>query len=464
MNSCDTARPIRRRRASRALALALSAAVLAGAMPAAADEYELGPQDRIRLKIYEWRPSHDTIFEWTALNDQFTVAADGTLFLPFIGEIRAEGTLQGDLARTIAERLRNQMGLGRAPDVAVEIVQYRPFYIVGQVVQPGEFPYRPGLTVLQAVSIGGGLKSSEETASRLEREVIAVRGDLDLLSLSQIGLEARRARLQAELEDAPEIAFSEQLSALGQEPSIRMLMDQEQLIFEARRDGLATQVRALTELEAFLKEELTALEGQMVYYDKQIALVEKELSGVSALVSKGLAVAPREISLERSLTQAQSERLSASTSLMRARQEISRTQLAILELRNSRRNEVTVALRDTQAQLDELASRADTTVQLLHDSEVTAPRLLALRRQTERAEPTYTILRPGTEGTTEIPAEESTALEPGDTVKVELPLPDYERLDLMSRTPGALQGPDPISPSLTGGIAAADRARPASTN
>ena len=156
------------------VAAASLAAAAACPLPTVAAEYLLGPQDKVRLKVYEWRASRDVIFEWTALNDSFVVGADGTLFLPFVGQIRAQGTAPGDLARAIGDRLMQHMGLGRQPDVAVEVVQYRPFYIVGYVTQPGEFPYRPGLTVLQALGIAGGLRTHEEDMSRLEREVSRV--------------------------------------------------------------------------------------------------------------------------------------------------------------------------------------------------------------------------------------------------------------------------------------------------
>ncbi|RVB29302.1 polysaccharide export protein, partial [Mesorhizobium sp. M7A.F.Ca.CA.001.16.1.1] len=178
---------------------AASLAAAACPLPTVAAEYLLGPQDKVRLKVYEWRASRDVIFEWTALNDSFVVGADGTLFLPFVGQIRAQGTAPGDLARAIGDRLMQHMGLGRQPDVAVEIVQYRPFYIVGYVTQPGEFPYRPGLTVLQALGIAGGLRTREEDMSRLEREVIVGQGDVGLLALSNVSLLARKARLESEL-------------------------------------------------------------------------------------------------------------------------------------------------------------------------------------------------------------------------------------------------------------------------
>ena len=209
------------------VAAASLAAAAACPLPTMAAEYLLGPQDKVRLKVYELSASRDVIFEWTALNDSFVVGADGTLFLPFVGQIRAQGTAPGDLARAIGDRLMQQMGLGRQPDVAVEIVQYRPFYIVGYVTQPGEFPFRPGLTVLQAMGIAGGLRTREEDMSRLEREVIAGQGDVGLLALSNVSLLARKARLESELAGSDDIAFPAQLMDRASNETVAVAMEHE---------------------------------------------------------------------------------------------------------------------------------------------------------------------------------------------------------------------------------------------
>jgi polysaccharide export outer membrane protein/exopolysaccharide production protein ExoF len=415
----------------------LAAALAAGlaVFPAVAEEYLLGPQDRVRLKVYEWRASRDAIFEWTALNDQFTVGADGSLFLPFVGEIQAEGVRLGDLAGVIGQRLVQQMGLGRAPDVALEVVQFRPFYIVGDVMQPGEFPYRPGLTVLQALTIAGGLRTREDGSSRFEREVIAGQSDVDLLALSKVSLVARKARLEAELGGADQIAFPPLLTDRQGNATIATMMEQERVVFEARKQGISTQLRALSELRSFLEKEIASLETQLTFQDQQIELVKKELSGVSTLVDQGLAVAPREMSLERSLLEMQSGRLSAETALLRARQEMSRTDISILELRNQHANEAAAQLRETEAQLNEVNRREDTAVMLLHESESVAPRLLALRAEAAKAQPVLTIVHRSGEQTTETAATEATQVLPGDTVKVEIPLP--EGLDAFPATTGA---------------------------
>ncbi len=415
---------VRRPRLRAAAILALSFCLCVAGRPAAAAEaYLLGPQDKVRLKIYEWRASRDLIFEWTALNDQFTVSAAGTLSLPFVGDIKAEGVTPSDLALVIGDALMQRMGLGRRPDASVEVVQFRPFYILGHVAQPGEFPYRPGLTVLQALGIAGGLRMREDGYTRLEREVIAGKGEIGLFALNNVSLLARKARLEAELSGGGGIQFPSQLTEREADPSIALLMQQERAIFDARRQGLATQLQALEGLRDFLQAELVSLKAQLGYLDKQISLLEKELRNVSSLVDKGLAVAPRQMELERTFAQYQSNRLSAETSLLRAQQEISRTDLTIIELRNKFKNEATVTLRETQGQLDELSRKADTAMQLLYESQLAGPKLLAQRARTAKAQPIYTIVRPGAGGTMELAAAEATLVEPGDSIKVELPFP-----------------------------------------
>jgi polysaccharide export outer membrane protein len=395
-----------------------------GATPANSEDYVLGPQDKLRIKVYEWRASRDTIFDWAALNDVYTIGPDGSVSLPLIGAIKAAGLTTDKVADSIGNGLMKSVGLARAPNTAVEIVQFRPFYVVGKVMQSGEFAYRPGLTVLQALSLAGGLRIRDDKDQRFEREAIQARGDISLLGQSKINLLVRKARLEAELSHASEIRLPPELLPRLQDSTIAMIVKQEQMVFQARSDGLDTQVKALQNLREFLEKELTALEEQLVFLDKQIDSISKELKGVSALVDKGLAAAPREFSLERTLAQAQSERLSAETSLLRGRQEISRTDISILELQDGRKNEVTRDLRQTQAELDSLDSKAETARQLLYDSVVSAPALIARQDDVASLAPVFTIFRPVPEGPAmQLQASETTPVEPGDTIKVEIPMP-----------------------------------------
>jgi polysaccharide export outer membrane protein/exopolysaccharide production protein ExoF len=316
------------------------------------------------------------------------------------------------------------MGLGRRPDTSVQIVQFRPFYIVGRVDHPGEFPYRPGLTVLQALSVAGGLQKLSDALMRIERDAISARGELQVLGVQAINLRARRVRLEAELKQSDTLDFPRDPTAYPNDASAELAMQQEGLIFQVRREAFSTQIRVLEQLKSFLEKEVVSLAAQKQTEETQIQLVKKELSGVSTLVDKGLAAAPRQLGLERTVAQIEGERLRVETSLLRAKQEISRTEISMLELKNKRANDVSIELRETQAKLEELNRRTETADQLLYEAEVTAPQLLAEHARSRRVRPVYTIVRQREGNAFELSASESTAVEPGDTIKVERPFPN----------------------------------------
>lgn len=407
---------------------------------AAEDEYRLNVQDKVRLKVYEWRASRDEIYEWVALNAEYAVGAAGQLTLPLIGEVTAAGSTPKEVSKVIGERLRARIGLAEAPDVAIEVVQYRPIYVTGHVEKPGEYNYKPGLTVLQAVTLGGGiLRGAENVGSRLEREIITAKGEIDLLANEYTLLLARKARLEAELKRADTIEYPATLVERQKEPGVKLLMEQEQQIFQARKQGLETQLTALAQLKSFLEKEIVSLTGQLGKHDTQMQLVRQELETVTGLTEKGLATAPRRLAMERSVAQYEADHMRLESSILRARQDLSRTEINILELHNKRASEVTSELQATQAKLDQISQKSETSEKLLYESEVIAPRYLSDRGRFRRARPKYTIFRPDAGGSAQMEATETTTLQPGDTVKVELPSSEDGPLALPRDEPPRLQ-------------------------
>src|SRR5262245_64559726 len=79
----------------------LQASTCAAGQTETGNEYVLGPQDKIRLKVLEWRASRDEVFEWSALNAEYAIGAGGQLSLPIIGEVQAGGKTPKELATTI---------------------------------------------------------------------------------------------------------------------------------------------------------------------------------------------------------------------------------------------------------------------------------------------------------------------------------------------------------------------------
>ena len=130
---------------SNALAQAQAAAPAATAESAAsASSYVLGPNDRIRLKVYGEAD----------ITGEYEIDSNGQVSIPLAGHIGAAGLTTKQLERSITSALAK--GIVRDPRVNVEVALYRPYYILGEVKKGGEYPYRLGLTVMDAVASAGG--------------------------------------------------------------------------------------------------------------------------------------------------------------------------------------------------------------------------------------------------------------------------------------------------------------------
>jgi protein involved in polysaccharide export with SLBB domain len=417
-------------------------------------EYRLGPQDKLRVRVHEWRASKDEVFEWAALKEDYAIGATGALALPLLGEIEASGLTTAELSRAIGDRLKDRLGMIEPPDTTVEVVLYRPFYIIGQVDKPGEYPFRPGLTVLQAISVAGGMQRvSDMGLFRLERDAIVSKGELSQIATESNNLKARKARLEAELKSSAEIDFGKDLLDQKASPLVANLMEQEKRIFEARRKGMTTQLEALAQLKVYLKGEIDSLNAQTEKEDTQIRLVKKELDSVSTLVEKGLSAAPRQLLLQRTIAQIEGERLRLNTNAVKAQQDISKTDIQILDVKNKWANEVNAELRATQASLDQLANRAETSGNLLYEAMVTAPHFIAERARSTRNEPVLKIVRDVEGYPVETVVPDTASVAPGDTIKVEMPQPEAPTLSSAPLKPDA-------APALSSTPAPADgRAR-----
>jgi len=118
----------------------------------AAGPYRLGVDEQVRV----------VIFGQDQLTGQFRVNDRGNISVPLLGPIPAKGLTTGELENSIAMRLREKKIL-LDPSVSVEVLGYRPVFILGEVVKPGQYPYEPGMTVLTTVAIAGGFTYRAQT-------------------------------------------------------------------------------------------------------------------------------------------------------------------------------------------------------------------------------------------------------------------------------------------------------------
>jgi polysaccharide biosynthesis/export protein len=112
--------------------------------PHDAAAYRLDAGDKLRVVVYGQE----------GLTNSYAIDAGGAITMPLIGSVPARGRTPAGLASAISAKLRN--GYIREPSVAVEIEAYRPFFILGEVAAPGQYPYVPNMSVESAVAIAGG--------------------------------------------------------------------------------------------------------------------------------------------------------------------------------------------------------------------------------------------------------------------------------------------------------------------
>ena len=106
--------------------------------------YRLGAGDRVRI----------VVFGQQDLTGEYTIDGQGNLAFPLINQVQAGGMTGEQLAKTIEKGLSPDYL--QNPNVSVEVIGYRPFYIVGEVQRPGSYPYVNGMAVINAVALAGG--------------------------------------------------------------------------------------------------------------------------------------------------------------------------------------------------------------------------------------------------------------------------------------------------------------------
>lgn len=134
----------------------VAVAIAAGSAPTAASiaapvqtatldqPYRLGPGDRL----------HVTVYNEPAFSGDFSITDAGAISLPLVGDVKASGLSVVEFQKLATKILAD--GYINNPKISVEVLIYRPFYILGEVNKPGQYPFAPGMTVFNAVAAASG--------------------------------------------------------------------------------------------------------------------------------------------------------------------------------------------------------------------------------------------------------------------------------------------------------------------
>jgi len=288
----------------------------------------------------------------------------------------------------------------------------------GDVQRPGEYPYRPGLTIIEAVGIAGGYYRPEIGLLRLDRDMALAKGDIRALSGKQNRLLARETRLTAMLAGRDDMPLPAEFQDKQDNPEISAIVAGERAALALDRDNARSDQEALEKVRSLYLHEIDSLRGQVKALTKERDGILEQLNQLRALSARGLALTPTLFSLERSYAQVVNEEESIGTSIVRAQQNIALAEQQAQERSFKRRRDNGRELQQTKDELAEVRARIRTAGDLLAEAQISAPaearNFLAERTEESR----FTLVRKDGETTREIAADETTRVLPDDIIKV----------------------------------------------
>jgi polysaccharide export outer membrane protein len=368
--------------------------------------YRVGPGDQLQV----------TVFGQDKLSGKFRVGPDGAISFPLIGNIAVANMTTDEIGKRLENGLASRLPAGLSP--SVEIFEYAPVFVVGDVEKAGPYQYRPGMIALELMALAGGTLKPRDVDDKImqmatyEQEL----SDQRILRFSQL---AQRARLLAELAGSnsdyrpPSSGDDDLVSADARR---RIIADQVSL-YKVHQNVIADQARALGGQRASYDQEMTSLRESIALHDQEVKLLEQQVQTEEGLNIKGLALTSKVLDLKRELSATKRNALDIRLALARARQR----QLEI--------DEKVVQLRDVQSK-DDAKELGDVDVLLARAEEkiATTQTLIARLREAslkskrqQRIEPIYTVVRSDAGRPVEQPVKAFDQLQPRDILRIERP-------------------------------------------
>jgi protein involved in polysaccharide export with SLBB domain len=400
---------------------------VAGVLPGAAraaEPYRLGAEDRILVRAVTWDEAQRRFALWDVVSGEYAVQSDGTVAVPLAGAVPAAGLTTAELGEAMMAALESGGGLVETPRIAIEMLAYRPFYILGDVGRPGAYPARPGLTAIQAAALAGGTAGLAAEGGAGSAAGVRTAGSLREVLNQYARGRARQARLEAEVAKADSIAFPPGLAHPDGPAATARIRTEEVAIFTSRKAALERELAALADLRELLAVEIEGLERKLGGQAEQLRLARENIANITQLAERGFARANQLSDAQRGLIDLEAKETDLQNSIYRARQRVAENERDIIELQARRETQATVELQDVRARLEDLATRQDVLEQVL-----VAEGLGAELSRVAEVETTFTVLRSGRGRGEEIGPGD--AIDPGDVLTVSL---------------GILGGPEGVAP------------------
>jgi len=381
--------------------LALGLFLVCCALPAPASaQYRLDSGDVLDVAV----------FGRADLSRRINVDVDGNVSVPLAGEIHAAGMSLTELRAKI-KGLLSTNDLVRPADVIVDLVEYRPFYIDGDVAKGGAYPYRPNLTVRQALALAGGIDAARQRANVSPLQGAELRGRYNALLVEAAKQQVRVNSLRAELEGKAEVKLPA-LPSPGSKEFLAEVAQLEQQSLKARQLALAQEQEHLKRAISLADDNVTALDRGQQQDQEATRQQSDELAKIVDLNRRGLAAPGRVSEEQRATILMKSREMDTSSRLAGARQEREEL-LRKMEKADDRQTRVTRELQDAITTLQGLYAQLDA----LREQLVLTGSVGAQAADGEQKPPEISIVRRQGNARVSLAANEDTEVQPDDVIQ-----------------------------------------------
>jgi len=383
-------------------------------------EFTVSVQDVLEIRVGSWDITRKAYDEWQGLSGKYTVGMDGKISYPYVGSVAVKGKRLEDISRTIAKNLKIAIGLPNLPAVAIEIASYNPIFVTGDVYRPGQYDFRPGITVRQAMAMAGGVGRAGSSSSDIQRDILKALGQRRLLIQNQQRLLLRIARLEAENKDGQEFVTPQEIQSRLFDSG---LIEIEKNIFINNTEALKQQILSVDELIELLAIVIEKLENQLSLNRAEISRSETDLVKKKKLLQSGTIRANDVAALARTITELRLRDIELTVEKLRAEQSLNQAQREKIDIRKENRSRLLGQLDDARTELTKLTLG----VELQTDLYATALEFGANNVETSWDQPLSILVigHGNTESENNI-SDETTTLKPGDTIVVRVPEVTYD--------------------------------------
>jgi protein involved in polysaccharide export with SLBB domain len=395
--------------------------------PTSSAKLPLGIGDKLKISFYETidigamkqngrdgaepQGALRTFYQRMDLSGDYTVEQDGAISIPLLGRFQVEGRALDDVRADLAVSFTAVVG--RSANIDVKIFDRSPIYVVGPVKNPGAYKYVPGMIVLQAIALAGGLDRGEGNLSGMiegAREMERLRS----MSLQVKQLFARRARLEAERDGLSTLPIPIQIARLvwdaAGERAARTILATESTILRAEQTMRRQHDKEIALRVAAARTEVEALKRKLDQIDVQKDMRIERLNDMQKLKERGWVTSNNVVTLRTELSDIEAHRQDYLAAVAQAEARLAEAEEAGPRLSS-----------ENTANLAKAIATVDQEIEAAQESMISARVLATIlykpNSSTLQAQ-AYEIVRQSKDGAMTLQATETSPLMPGDVLKV----------------------------------------------